>query len=139
MHNGLKQIDAKEVELPETLFIWDIESKVFQSIAVQCLSKIEGVELLEGSFIDSLLGREAGERIKGIHVEQDERHKSINLKIEINVFYGVCIPKKAEEVQSKIAKEISEFTGLHVSSVHVIFKNLAALRQEEALLGEKSL
>lgn len=139
MHSGLQHIDAKEVELPETMFIWDIETKVFQSIAVQCLAKIEAIALLEGSFIDSLLGREAGERIKGIYVEQDEKHRSIKVKIEINVAYGISIPKKAEEVQAKIAREISEFTGLHVGSVHVVFKNLIALKHEEEEIEELAL
>jgi uncharacterized alkaline shock family protein YloU len=124
MHSQLKQIDRKEVELPDTVFVWDIESKVFQAIAVQCLSKIEGIALLEGNLIDSLLGRDSNERIKGIHVEQDQKNHAIEIKLEINVAYGVSIPQKAEEIQTKISEEISLFTGLHVGSVHVVFKNL---------------
>jgi uncharacterized alkaline shock family protein YloU len=126
MENPLKHIDTKEIELPETVFIRDIESRVFQSITVQCLSKISGVSLLEGTFIDSLLGRDSSERIKGIHVDQDSKNHSVQIKVEINVAYGVAIPEKAEEVQQKIAEEVSGFTGLHVGSVHVVFKNLIA-------------
>lgn len=126
MYEKFKEIDTKELELPLTTFSRDIESRVFQSIAIQCLAKIEGIGLLEGSFIDSLLGREAGDKVKGIYVEQDEKNHSIHMKIEINVAYGVCIPDKAEEVQTKIAEEISLFTGLHVASIHLIFKNLIA-------------
>ena len=124
MESPLKNIDTKEVELPDTVFIRDIESRVFQSIAVQCLAKIEGVSLLEGTFIDSLLGRDASDRIKGIYVEQDSKKHSIQVKVEINISYGISMPEKAEEVQQKISKEITEFTGLHVGSVHVVFKNL---------------
>ncbi len=124
MESPLKHIDTKEVELPDTVFIRDIESRVFQSIAIQCLSKIEGVSLLEGTFIDSLLGRDPNDRVKGIHVDQDSKTHSIMIKVEINIAYGVSIPEKAEEVQQKIAKEIGFLTGLHVASVHVIFKNL---------------
>jgi uncharacterized alkaline shock family protein YloU len=137
MHSGLQQIDAKEVELPDTLFIWDIETKVFQSIVLQCLAKIEGVALLEGNFIDNLLGRESSERIKGIYVDQDEKHRSIKIKIEINIAYGILIPKKAEEVQMKIAEEVSQLTGLHVGSVHVIFKNLIPLKHEKEGVEEQ--
>jgi len=128
MHSPLQHIDTKEVELPETVFIRDIEGKVFQSIAVQCLSSIEGVALLEGNFIDSLLGRDATEGIKGIQVEQDPKTHSVSLKIEIKVAYGISIPEKAEEVQMKIAEKISTFTGLHVACVHVIFKNLISVK-----------
>lgn len=102
----------------------DIESRVFQSLVVRCLSKIDGVGLLEGNLVDALLGRDASDRVKGISVEQEEKSKSLHVKIEINVRYGIHLPKKAEEVQGKVAEEISLFSGLHVASVHVVFKNL---------------
>jgi uncharacterized alkaline shock family protein YloU len=124
MHNPLNQIDTKEVELPDTTYVRDIETKVFQSIVVQCLLRIEGIALVEGNLIDSLFGREPAERITGISVEQDLKTHSISVKLEVNVAYGVCIPEKADEIQTKVTEELSRFTGLHVSLVHVIFKNL---------------
>jgi len=124
MHNPLKQIDTKEVELPETTYVRDIETKVFQSIVVQCLLRLEGIALIEGNLIDNLFGREPAERITGISVEQDPKTHSISVKLEINVAYGICIPDKADEIQTKVTQELSCLTGLHVSLVHVIFKNL---------------
>jgi uncharacterized alkaline shock family protein YloU len=124
MDNPLKRIDTKEVELPDTLFVRDIENKVFQSIVVQCLLHIEGIALVEGNLLDYFLGREPAERISGISVEQDPKTHSIQVKLEVNVAYGVVIPKKAEEIQLKISEQLSQFTGLHVSLVHVVFKNL---------------
>ena len=123
MYDQLKNMDAREIELPETVFIRDIDTRVFQAIAMQCLAKIEGIGLVEGNLFDSLLGREV-ERVKGIYVTQDQKKQSLEVKVEINVLYGVVIPQKAEEVQEKLAQEISKWTGLHVSSVHVIFKDL---------------
>ena len=123
MYDQLKNMDTREIELPETVFIRDIDSRVFQAIALQCLAKIEGIGLQEGNLIDSLLGREV-ERVKGIHVLQDQKKHSVEVRVEINVLYGVNIPQKAEEVQEKLVEEISKWTGLHVSSVHVIFKDL---------------
>jgi len=133
MYNPLKQIDTKEVELPETVFIRDIETRVFQSIVVQCLLRIEGISLVEGNLIDALFGRDPAERISGIFVEQDLKSHSVSVKLEVNVAYGVCLPDKAEEIQTKITQEISSLTRLHVSAVHVIFKNLitkAPIEQE---------
>lgn len=124
MHNPLQQIDTKEVELPETVYVRDIETKVFQSIVVQCLLRIEGIALIEGNLIDSLFGREPAERITGISVEQEAKDHSISVKLEVNVAYGICIPEKAEEIQTKVTQELSRLTGLHVSLVHVVFKNL---------------
>lgn len=122
--HSLTHLDQKEVQLPDIDFVWNIETKVFQSIVLQCLAKIDGVAPLEGSFVDSLLGRDVNDRVKGISIDQDEKQRAIRIKIEINVKYGVSLPQKAEEVQSKVAEEVSELTGLPVGAVHVVFKNL---------------
>lgn len=118
-----EKLDEKELNLPETLFVRDIETRVFQAIVLQGLAKIEGIGLQEGNLLDSLLGREV-ERIKGIYVEQDQKQHSVQVRVEINIAYGLSIPEKAEEVQTKVAEEISQWTGLHVASVHVVFKDL---------------
>jgi uncharacterized alkaline shock family protein YloU len=130
MNGPLKNIDIKEIQLPETVFIRDIESRVFQSIVVQCLSHIDGVALIEGNFIDSLLGRDTSESLKGIVVEQDPKTHSVSVRMEINVAYGVKIPQKAEEVQCRVVEELTRYTGLHVSLVHVVFKNLIPKKSE---------
>lgn len=121
-----KKVDTKEFELPETLFIRDIENKVFQGIVLQCLSKIDGVALVEGNIIDSLLGRGGAEGVSGILAEQDNKNHSVSIRVEVNIHYGVSIPEKAEEIQSAIAEEATRLTGLHVSCVHVVFKNVIA-------------
>jgi uncharacterized alkaline shock family protein YloU len=123
MYDQLKNMDAREIELPETVFIRDIETRVFQAIALQCLAKIEGISLIEGNLFDSLLGRDL-DRVKGIHVEQDQKKHSVDIRVEINIQYGLSIPEKAEEVQTKLVEEISQWSGLHVATVHVIFKNM---------------
>ena len=126
-----QKFDTKELELPDTVFIRDIESRVFQTIALQTLSSIEGVAMMEGNLIDSFLGRDGADRMKGIHVEQDQKNRSVKLKVEINVTYGVSLPQKAEEIQNRMAEEVSRLTGLHVSCVHVVFKNLILPHTEE--------
>lgn len=117
-------VSSKELDFPETIFIRDIESRVIQAFVVQCLFKIEGVSLLGGNFIDNILGRDSVEGVRGIHVEQDSRNHSVSVRVEINITYGVPIPEKAKEIQENIAEEITTLTGLHVSCVHVIFKNV---------------
>jgi uncharacterized alkaline shock family protein YloU len=124
MNQKFDQIDSKELSLPETTFSRDIESKIFQAIIFQCLLKIEGISLPGKNLIDSILGRDAKDRYTGINVEQDLKEHSVSIKVEVNIKYGLSIPEKSEEIQSKIIEEISKLTGLHVSCVHVIFKNL---------------
>jgi len=126
-----QQEDVQEYELPETTYIRDVESRVFQAIALQCLSRIEGISFLGGTLIDNLLGRDGMDRIKGVYVEQDQKKHSVYVRVEVNIKYGISIPQKAEEIQSKIVKEISSFTGLHVSCVHVVFKNLIIYQKHQ--------
>lgn len=133
MDQKWNQVDTKELELPDTVFVRDIEGKVFQTIALQVLLNIEGVAILEGNLIDTFFGRDGPDRIKGIHVEQDLKNHSVMIKLEINIAYGISLPEKAEEVQNKIAHEISELTGLHVSCVHVVFKNLILPKKAESI------
>ncbi len=123
MSDSLK-VDIKEFELPETVFSRDIEDRVFQAVALHCLGKIHGVALIEGNFIDAILGRENVERVKGIQIEQDNKTHSIKIKIAVNVCYGVSIPEKAEEIQKKVIEEVTRYTGLHVATIHLIFKNV---------------
>lgn len=118
-----KKVDTKEFELPETLFVRDIDNRVIQGIASQVLAGIDGVCPIQGNWMDNLLGR-AGQTIQGIIAEQDLKAHTIHIRVEVSIRYGVCIPEKAEEIQSKIAEQITELTGLHVATVHVIFKNL---------------
>ncbi len=119
-----KKVDTKEFEFPETIFSRDIENRVFQGIVLQCLSNIEGITLVEGTFIDNLLGRASTENVKGISAEQDNRSHSVSIKLEVNILYGISIPEKAEEIQIKIADEVTRLTGLHVSAIHIVFKNM---------------
>lgn len=131
MYDQLKNMDAREIELPDTVFIRDIETRVFQGIVLQSLAKIEGIGLLEGNLFDSLLGREI-ESVKGIYVEQDQKKHSVSIRVEINIVYGISIPEKSEEIQTCLVEQISKWTGLHVASVHVIFKDLLHETPESA-------
>ena len=135
-------MDTKEFELPETLYIRDVENRVFQGIVLQCLCKIPGIELIEGGFIDTILGRSSQESVKGITVEQDSRNHSVGIKIEVNISYGCSLPEAAEQLQADVSNEITRLTGLHVSYVHVVFKNVILpeeqKRQEQKRRAERS-
>lgn len=131
----LKKVDTKEFELPETVFVRDIDNRVLQGIVLQTLSKIEGISLVEGNFIDTILGRGQIQNVTGIQAEQDNRSRSINIKIEINICFGVSIPDKADEIQVKVTEELTRLTGLHVSSVHLVFRNVIPADPNQKLIG----
>jgi uncharacterized alkaline shock family protein YloU len=122
--DNLPTLNKKELENAETVYIRDIENRVFQVIVLQCLSGIKDISLLDGSIIDHLLERGGIERARGISVEQESKNQTVSVRVEVNIRYGVPIPQKAEEIQTKISEEITRLTALHVSSVHVIFKSV---------------
>ncbi len=139
MHEQFKELDTKELKFADTIFIRDIETRVFQAIVIKCLAEIEGVALLEGNLLDNLLGREGSERIKGIYVEQEQKNHSVSIKVEVNIAHGIPIPEKAGEIQTQIAAEVCKLTGLHVSCVHVVFKALISDEPlEEEVKSEES-
>lgn len=129
---GIKKVDTKEFELPETTFIRDIDTKVFQGIVLECLAHIDGIEVAEEGFIDSIFGRSSTEINSGVQSEQDSHNQSVSIKIDVNVRYGVSIPEKAEEIQNKVVEEITKLTGLRVSSVQIVFKNLIVTDETKA-------
>lgn len=131
----VKKLDTQEFELPETHFVRDIENKVFQGIILQCLSKIDGIALVEGNFIDNIFSRTSLEGIKGIAIEQDNKNSSVGVKIDVNICYGYSIPEKADEIQTLCSEEITKLTGLHVSYVHIVFKSVVLPEHLKKNLG----
>lgn len=129
-----RKIDTKEFELPETVFVRDIEDRVFQGIVLHCLAWVDGITLLETNFIDNIFGRGNLEGIKGITIEQETKNHSVSVKVEVNICYGTSIPEKAEEIQAKVAQEITRITGLHVSTVHVVFKGIVSAAHGQKLI-----
>ncbi len=133
----LSSVDTKEFEFAETTYVRDIENRVFQAIVLQCLADIKGITLLDESLFDQLLVKGGLERARGVSVEQDNQKQTVSVRVEINICYGIPIPKKAEEIQTKIAEEINRLTALHVSCVHVIFKNVIPGDPNKKMLDHK--
>lgn len=136
----LSNFDSREFELPETLYVRDIENRVFQNIVVQCLSKIKDVVLVENSFIGNILSRNPVEGISSVQAEQDNQNHSLNIRIEVNIAYDISIPEKAEEIYAKVTEALIRLTGLHVASIHVVFKDLisATIPKRSPVAGQQT-
>ncbi len=50
--------------------------------------------------------------LKELSAEQDSKRQSVDIKLEIDVCYGIRIPEKAEEIQHKVSEDITRFTGI---------------------------
>ena len=119
------EVEIDQIGESDVVYIQDVDNKVFQAIVVKTLMKIDGVRLLEeGSLIDDLLGRESQSRIKGVLIEQDLKQHSVSIKIELELAYGLSLKVMAKKVQESIVKDVQEFTGFTIASVHLVFKHL---------------
>ncbi len=131
MNKNEAKLDERELQFPETVYVRDIENRVFQALVVKAIEHVDGVYPIEGNLIGNLLNMGQNENFKGIHIEQDSKNHSVSVKVELNIGYGIAIPEKALEVQSKISEEIMRLTGLHVASVHVVFKNIISVKKAQ--------
>lgn len=132
-----KDWKSKELEPPETTYVRDIEMRALQSIILNCLSKLEGVFLIEEKLVDTLLGRECVSGIRGIHVDQDKKSPALSIKVEIKVAYGLKIPQKVEEVQNIISEKITELTSLPIATVHVVVRDVLLPKEPLTAVAEK--
>ena len=70
----------------------------------------------------NILGRGNAESVNAIHAEQDSQAKSLKIRVDLNVAYGVPIPIRLEEIQNLLNQELTRLTGLHVASIHLVFR-----------------
>lgn len=99
-----RRVDTGEFELPETVFVRNIDDRVFQSIVVQCLSKIDGVALAEGTFIDTLFNRASPDNIKGVYAEQDNKNHWSGSKLSSTSDTACRSPAKLKKCRPKSPK-----------------------------------
>jgi uncharacterized alkaline shock family protein YloU len=114
----------KELQLLDTIYEQEVEIKAFKAIVLKTLIEIEGVYFLEENLIDSILGREGVEGVRGIEVKQLDGQPSLDICIRICLASGLSIPTKVEQVQTQVVKALTHDTGLHINRVQVIVENI---------------
>lgn len=133
-----KRVDQKEFDLPETVYIHDIDNQAIQNIVAQILSRIPGVHLSHESLMESFLGKKSLSSTKGIHVEQDPKAKCVKIRIELVVDYGISIPEISQAIYDEVAKEVPELTGLPISQIHLLYKDVRTPKSEYSSLEKTS-
>lgn len=111
--------DARELQMPDTEFIRDIEDSVIQDIILYAVSSIHGIALVTSKRRSSFWRSQDS---SSIEVTQDLKNKSLGIVVYVQIAVSESIPEKSEEIQSKIVKIVTRATGLYVSSVRVVFK-----------------
>lgn len=104
-----------------------IADEVVAIIAGLAATEVEGVDSMAGNITNELVGKLGMKNLsKGVKVEVDEEHVSVNLSL--NLKYGYSIPSVCETVQEKVKNAIENMTGLAVLDVNI---KIAGVSMEE--------
>lgn len=118
------KMNSKEIQYPETVFEREVGMKAFRSIVLRTLMETPGVYFIEEDLVDSILGRETYDGIKGIRVTQKEDQPALEVEVHICLESGLPIPATVEKLQNDIVQSLVRDTGLHVSRVQVIVEDV---------------
>ena len=102
-----------------------IHESVIASIVRKSTCSVDGVVRLAGNtLIDNIAEIVGSKKIhdRAIAVYMDE--DSVSIEVKINIAYGIHLPTVAANVQEAVAKEVEEITGLKVTKVNVIIREL---------------
>lgn len=95
-----------------------IADEVVAIIAGLAATEVDGVDSMAGNITNELVAKLGMKNLsKGVKVEVDEQHVSVNLSI--NIKYNQSIPEVCERVQDRVKNAIENMTGLNVLDVNV--------------------
>lgn len=118
------KLKNQEPQCPDTCYEREMGIKAFRTIVLKTLLEIEGVYFLEENIVDSILGREGVEGVRGIEIEVDPKQPILSVNIRICLASGLVIPQKVEEIQTKVVEDLTADTGLHVARVLVVVEDV---------------
>ena len=102
-----------------------IADEVVAVIAGIAASEVEGVVSMAGNITNELVGLLGMSRLsKGVKVEVNEDHVSVNLALNISFHYN--IPDVSKAVQERVKNAIENMTGLTVLDVNVKIAGVVA-------------
>ena len=105
-----------------------ISPRVLEIIAGIAASEIDGVSKMYGSFANSvseLLGR--SDRRRGVKLSSNDE----KLSLDVDVEYGVSVPKVAAMIQDKVKQQIALMTDLKVKEVNVHIKGIVTSKEDQ--------
>lgn len=102
-----------------------IHENVIATIVRRIACGVEGVSKISGSsFVDNIAEMVGSKKMHDRSIIVDMRDSSVAVEVSINLLYGVQLPKVAAAVQEAVAEEITKLTGLKVSKVNIIVREI---------------
>jgi uncharacterized alkaline shock family protein YloU len=96
----------------------EIAPEVIEVIAGIAAAEVDGLFAMRGNFASDVAERFGkATHSKGVKVELTE--KGILIDLFVILYYGVSIPKVAQEIQSGIRQTIKNMTALEIDEINV--------------------
>ncbi|MBO4647867.1 MAG: Asp23/Gls24 family envelope stress response protein [Lentisphaeria bacterium] len=130
-----KNTEHKDAVIPEENNDYGairLASGVISTIVRRAACSIPGVTRISGnSLVDNIAEFVGSRKVldRAIQIEID--HSTVAVTLSINICYGVSLPKIAADVQQAVSNQIQELTGLEVSQVNVIIREMEDVASDE--------
>ena len=130
-----KNTDHKDAVIPEESNDFGairLASGVIATIVRRAACSIPGVIRISGnSLVDNIAEFVGSRRVLDRSIQIEINRSTVAVTLSINICYGVSLPKIAAEVQRAVSNQIQELTGLDVSQVNVIIREMEDVAPDE--------
>ena len=103
-----------------------IQDGVIASIAHRAAIHVEGVSRLAGNSIINSVAELVGNRrmqSRNINVSFGE-DGDVAIEVKVVLKFGCCIPQVAKNIQAAVINDVETSTGMSVTGVHVVVKEI---------------
>ena len=108
-----------------------IHEGVISTIVRRSACEVDGVARIAGStLVDNIAEIVGSKKMQDRSITVCMNGSTVAVEVAINVSYGVHLPTVATNVQSLVAREIHRLTGLTVTRVNVVVREMDELKDE---------
>ena len=102
-----------------------IHESVVTSIVRKVASETEGVSRISGSsIVDNIAEIVGSKRIQDREISVQMGKSKVSVEVSVNLIFGYKLPDVASALQTAIEEEVKKLTGLNVSKVDIIIREI---------------
>ena len=110
-----------------------IHEGAIATIVRKAACSVPGVTRITGnSFVENIAEIVGSKKIQDRSIQIAMNNSSVAVELSINIQYGVQLPAVAAAVQDAVSREIKAITGLNVTKVNVIVREMEDASEDEA-------
>ena len=110
-----------------------IHEGAIATIVRKAACSVPGVTRITGnSFVDNIAEIVGSKKIQDRSIQIAMNNSSVAVELSINIQYGVQLPAVAAADQDAVSREIKAITGLNVTKVNVIVREMEDASEDEA-------